>query len=219
MKFKKLKIIGKRPPRAIEKHSLYFELKDACDSRRCPICLLLNQKEQQHIESIFYEHVNDSKVREKFREAQGLCSDHVKLFLKYGDALGLAIFANDLVYHFIETSNGSFESSICPLCQSNAQTETRLVQAFVDYLALDEFWQAVENSVGLCQWHLRLIGQLSPDKELKLKLLNFQKEKLAEHQALLESFIEKNNFTVPHEDTTDAEAQSYQLVWKLLRIG
>lgn len=218
MKFKPLKIFGKRQRGKIEKHSLYFELADACASKNCPICFLLEKKERQYIESIFYEYVNDPALRSQLRQSQGLCAAHVQLFLALGDALGLAIFADDLVRHFIETDVSSNKPSTCMLCQSNAQTETRLVSALVDYLAFDEFWLALETSVGLCLRHFRLVDRSISTDELKSRLLNFEKQKLAGHQKLLTAFIEKNNFTTPHEAVTDAEAESYPLVWRLLRV-
>jgi hypothetical protein len=191
-------------------------MQDASSSKRCPICFILEKKERGHIESIFYEHVNDPIVRKNFRVSQGLCAVHVDLFLKYGDALGLAIFADDLLCQLIESEESKFERSHCLLCQEKAPTEARLVEAFFDYLKLDEFWQALECSVGLCLRHWRLLDQFAPDKKLKSRLLDFQKQKLVQHQELLASFIEKNNFTVPHDEITAAEAQSYQLVWSLL---
>lgn len=192
-------------------------MQDACSSQRCPICFLLDKKEKGHIESIFYEHVNDPMVRKIFRGSQGLCVRHVDLFLKYGDALGLAIYANDLLRQLIESEESKFERSDCLLCEEKASIEARLLEAFVDYLKLDEFWQALEGSVGLCQRHWRLLDQFASDKKLKSRLMDFQKQKLAQHQTLLSYFIEKNNFTIPHDEITAAEAQSYQLVWSLLK--
>lgn len=103
MKFRRLKNIGNPRPQAIEKHSLYFEMQDAFSSQRYPICFLLDKKEKQYMESIFYEHVKDTMVRKKFRASQVLCAGHVDQLLNYGDALGLAIFANDLVCQLIES--------------------------------------------------------------------------------------------------------------------
>lgn len=216
MKFRKLKVFGKNRYQPIEKHVLYFEMKDANSSGQCPICFLLDKKERQHIASIFYEHVTDPEVREMLRKAKGLCTTHVNLFLKYGDALGLAIFANDVVCHLIETNMRHIESTSCPFCQFNDQIETRLGLAFTEYLVLDEFWKTLENSVGLCLKHYHSIYQLTSDQQLKLRLLNFQKGKFAQHQALLASFIEKNNYTVPHDEITNDEARNYQFVWNLL---
>lgn len=218
MKFKPLKIFGKRQQGKIEKHSLYFELTDACGSKNCPICFLLEKKERQSIESIFYEYVNDPALRRQLRQSQGLCAAHVQLFLTLGDALGLAIFADDLVRHFIETDGSGMKLSTCLLCRSNAQTETRLVSAFVDYLAFDDFWLALEKGVGLCLHHWRLIDVSISNDELKSRLLNFEKQKLAGHQRLMASFIEKNNFTTSQEAVTDDEAESYRTVWRLLRM-
>jgi len=216
MKFKKLKIFGKHKDQRIERHSLFFELKDACETNYCPVCFLLNRKERQHIESVFYEHVNDPVIRKKLRKSQGLCQNHVRLFLKYGDALGLTILAQDLVVNLIENQSLKMKPSACPFCLSNEMREERLAQAVVEYLDLNEFWQALEKSVGLCLRHFRLIERLSQKKEAKLKLLNFQKKKFAQQEKLLVSFIRNNNFAVSHDEITDAEAQCYQLVWKLL---
>jgi|GEM_PF-894550 hypothetical protein len=218
MKFKPLKIFGKKQRQSIEKHTLYFELTDACASKNCPVCFLIEKKERQYIESIFYEYVNDPAMRTNLRQSQGLCAAHVNLFLALGDALGLAILADDLVRHFIEADRSSFKPSTCPLCQSKAHTETRVVHACAEYLAVADFWQALENGVGLCLRHWRLIDGSASTDELKSRLLIFEQRKLAQHQALLTAFIEKNNFTTPHEAVTDAEAESYRLLWRLLRV-
>lgn len=204
-------------PQSIEKHSLYYNIKDACESKYCPICFLLDKKERQYIESIFYEYVNDPLLRKKLRDAQGLCQGHVKLFLKYGDAFALAIFANDLVHNFIEDWNEHIKLSECSLCKSFMQNEKRLVDAFVEYLALEKFWQALENSTGLCLQHFYMTYQQCPDKKMKIRLLNWQKQMFSRHKELLGSFIDKNNASCPHDDINVDEGQSYQVVWHLLK--
>lgn len=151
------------------------------------------------------------------RDASGLCQRHVKLFLEQGDAFGLAIFANDLVHNFAERWDEHIKLADCPFCISYNQNEKRLVDAFAEYLVLEEFWHSLENSVGLCLRHFYLIYQRCPDKKMKLKLLNRQKQIFSQHKKLLASFIDKNNATVPHDEITAEEASSYQIVWNLLK--
>ncbi|GBD93182.1 hypothetical protein BMS3Abin05_00765 [bacterium BMS3Abin05] len=201
----------------IEKDNLYFDLEEACKSHQCPVCLLLGKREKRYIDSIFYENVNDPGLRNKFRRAGGLCKSHTKLFLEIGDMLGLTIIAKDLLLQFIENPKAAAGAAECPLCLDYRESERRMIRAFARDLTIEEFWKALDKSVGLCREHFRAILEILSSKTLQTRLIAFEKEKLQTQLVHLNSFIRKNDYRFQEEKITAEESRAIRLVWRFLR--
>ena len=207
--------IGKSQSKKIEKDGLYFDLVDACQPEVCPVCHLLEIRERRYIDSLFYESVNDPGVRERLRQAGGLCDRHAALFLEIGDALGLSIIAKDLLSQWLEVP--SKISAECPLCQTYEESERRVIKAVSGYLGIADFWSALQNSAGFCRRHfVQISGQLS-QKKLRAKLKKFQFEKNQAIIRKLESVIQKNDYRFQTKKITEDEGKAIKIAWNLLK--
>ena len=199
----------------VSKDSLYFDFEEAFHSKACPVCHLLEIRERRYIDSLFYESVNDPGVRERLRRAGGLCERHTALFLEIGDALGLSIVAKDLLSQWLNSSGT--DSSACPLCQTYIESERHMIQAVSGYLRIEDFWSALQNSVGLCRRHFVQISNELSQKDLREKLEQFQSGKIKSLLQKLEQVIQKNDYRFQTEKITEAEGKAIKIAWNLLK--
>jgi hypothetical protein len=75
------------------------ELIAACHEPGCPVCRVLAKRVRNYLDKLFYEHVNDLKLREELRLGRGFCRTHAWMALEMGvgDALGVAIIYHDVL--------------------------------------------------------------------------------------------------------------------------
>jgi len=70
-----------------------------------------------HLDTLFYEQVNDVGLRRKLRDARGFCNWHAWQARKIASsALGVAIIANDLITDENKGESGNAAQTPIPLC-------------------------------------------------------------------------------------------------------
>src|SRR5579863_1343245 len=62
--------------RAPGKHTVYYDLLDACKKGGCPICALALEAVARYLDATIYERVNDPRTRDAVVRARGYCNDH-----------------------------------------------------------------------------------------------------------------------------------------------
>ena len=77
-----------------EKHSPYFNLKDAFKEKHCPICYLARKAVTRYLDSLLYEGVNDHGLRNALRKSNGFCQKHFWQLVSFSDGLGTTILSN-----------------------------------------------------------------------------------------------------------------------------
>jgi hypothetical protein len=77
---------------------------EAIEGHECPICKMLEEKEESYIKEILTELTEDQKFREKFQKSGGFCINHFKKMIlmieKRPELNGISIL--DLLYDLIE---------------------------------------------------------------------------------------------------------------------
>ncbi len=212
----KLNFSGKRKASSPNKEALLFNFRKACQSARCPICELLRLEEQRRLEFLFYENINDPGLRKKFHRAGGLCSGHVEAFLKQGDALGLAILAEDLLGNWIAAVPESAGSG-CPLCRDGLAAEKRIIKGLSRYEKVEEFWAAFRRSAGFCRHHLKRLMREISEEGFRRKIREVQRAILEGHRETLQEFIRKHDYRFREQGITSVEAAAVEMAWRLLR--
>ncbi len=81
----------------MNKHTLYYNLRDAFAEEGCPICRLCSQAVDRYLSHLLYESVNDPGVRWDIRRSQGFCKEHAWQLQRKGDVLGIAIIHQDVI--------------------------------------------------------------------------------------------------------------------------
>jgi hypothetical protein len=85
------------------KHTVYYELLDACTKGGCPICTMALDTAARYLDIVIYENVNDPQTRDAVVAARGYCNDHSwQLRARSGAAFGTALMYRDVLQHVAE---------------------------------------------------------------------------------------------------------------------
>jgi hypothetical protein len=168
---------------ASERSALYFELRDALTAGGCPICRLGQQAADSYLNALIHEGVTDPDLREKLRDARGLCHHHAwRLANRRGSTLGAAIIYHDVTNTLIKLleaqddapASGGLHwpgahrgdmtalarrlgaSAPCPACQLEDSARPRAVKTLLKYLDDPDIAAGYLSAGGLCLPHLQL---------------------------------------------------------------
>lgn len=90
-----------------ERHTPYHELLESLAAEGCAVCRLSRRSVSRYLDSISYESVTDEAVRDKLRDARGLCRRHgVQYLTETRDPLGLAIINRDILGYLLRLLEG-----------------------------------------------------------------------------------------------------------------
>ena len=85
------------------RHTVYFELLDACRRGGCPICTMTLDTVARYLDILIYENVSDPQTRDAVVAARGYCNDHSwQLRATSGAAFGTALMYRDVLQHVVE---------------------------------------------------------------------------------------------------------------------
>lgn len=85
-----------------DKHSVYYDLLDACAKGGCPVCTLTLSAVARYLGAITYEHVNVPEFRDAIVAARGYCNIHSWQLREMRVALGVALMYRDVARNAAE---------------------------------------------------------------------------------------------------------------------
>jgi len=200
------------------KDIVYVLLKESLRGENCPLCYLLVKQKERWLDSLLYEHVNDSVIREKIRRL-GFCTKHLWDILEYSernpvvDGLGISIILQDMLEtelaYLLKTSQVQEKRvSECILCKSLDESEKSYLESFAIWLREKEFSELYKTSSSIfCLNHYKFVFK-GLDEVSRVVLLQIQLTKLEKLNKNLESFIRKFDWNVKEKPTCEeAEAK------------
>jgi hypothetical protein len=166
----------------------------------CVFCKLEQRSIERRFREFFSEFVNDPPARTAWRQARGLCREHVGLAAVLGDALGAAILYADLADQTCERWSapkargwGRPRIEPCLACVAASEASARYCAATAAALERAEVWSALENGPGLCIRHTEAIcATARPQAAARLRAL--ETARLRALQAELEEIIRKHDY-------------------------
>jgi len=199
-----------------EKHTTFFELKDALRENACPICFLAERSATRYIENLLYEKVNDAGVAESLKRSGGFCKEHAWEVLETGEALGIAIIYKRIIDDLLGRLRKSPKSLIrkqCPACSIYDESEIRYLGALNDHW--DELKSLFGKNSGLCVSHFYMaIDQMKENGKLR-ELRSIQIQKLEELSKELGEFSRKYDYRYKDEAWGN-EIDSWQRAIRLI---
>lgn len=215
-----------------------YELRQACKTRGCPVCTLLQRSVARYVEGIFDESMLDPRARKRMVDSLGFCYEHTWQIveLKLSDALGQAILYQDLVRAVLaiiddhgagtgqrlagalslgEDRPGRGSRAECPACRAEGSTLELILVSLAAALREQDFVQEFQQSEGLCLPHLQRLA-LALDRARIAVVLDLQRVRLNGLQAELAEFIRKNDYRF-QDEAIGAEGDSYQRAAEMMR--
>jgi len=194
-----------------EKHSSYYDLKDAFATRHCSICYVARRSVTLYLDDLLYERVTDSGTVESMRSSGGFCEKHFRQLVELQDANGVAALAR----YALESVNRTWSQNpkdvrskkvtkvVCPACKIWNESEQRHAELFLENLNDFPLMLAYENSFGFCIPHFKAIYSKIEDDERKNKLMAIQLKKIESLISELSDFERKHASEHYHEGFSD----------------
>jgi hypothetical protein len=200
----------------MEKHQTYFNLFDALKETGCPICFLSKKIVHKSMDDFLYENVNDPKLRQEIKAAQGFCHRHAWQLQKFGDGFGQAIVYSDLMDTVLKRLKMIDEAvslkeisktmtcpkeakTVCVFCRRQEDAEERYISVFWESFDDAEFSFHYKNSLGLCLPHLALVLKKCRSVKLSKELMAIEVPKFSVLGGELKEFIRKHDYRYSKE--------------------
>lgn len=87
-----------KPPQS-GKHTVYFNMLDACKKGGCPVCTMTLDSVTRYLAAIVYEYINDPRTRDPLVTGRGYCNSHSWQLRTAGASLGAAFVYRDVLRH------------------------------------------------------------------------------------------------------------------------
>ena len=186
----------------------FYDLKELFQQSGCPLCALKSRFEERYLDVLFYENVNDPNVRERIRNQNGFCQEHIQLiFQSRPSVLGISIIYDDLLRHHFQKDERELQETECPLCHAWKEKEQYI------HTTLVKRWNNLKSEWGdrvfFCPVHLK---QYQGEKAIYQEMNKLTKENLKKIGADLSSFIKKFDYRVKKDSITIDESNSWQEV-------
>jgi hypothetical protein len=207
---------------SVDKHMNFFELQKASEKPGCPLCRIVNDREEWYIDNLLFEHVADRGFRALHRAAGGFCSYHSRGLVSFRDGLAVAILSRDILEDRLTT----FEKKKpwqpkgrCPICLERERIE----EEYLSFLAnaedvsnaeVQELKAVIEASEGLCAPHYAglLFTLKGKPRKVPQWLREFHETKYRDLLKRVSQFIEFSAYGRQKEFAGLSEKD--QLVWK-----
>lgn len=145
-----------------DRHTSYFELRDAIAADGCVICRLSARSVRRYLEALSFESVNDYGLRRELRLARGFCGQHAWQVLdEVRDPFGAGIIYRDVLNEcrrLLEAGSiGALRAgAACLACLARDRAAARYVEVLAEHLGERSLSTALVRAGGLCWAHVAL---------------------------------------------------------------
>jgi hypothetical protein len=214
------------PPSPVRgRHVSENRLLEALRGPGCALCALRHEAVDRYLDTLLYEHVNDSGLRQALARSRGFCRDHAWMLIGFGDSLGTALLYRDQVAHALRDvqqaaregrrpgrrlwrGHAASPAAVlrtlrsgapCPACAIALDAETRYLTLLLAALDDPEMRRALERSSFLCLPHLMRALDLARSADQSTALLEMAEGVLRRLHGELTELIRKRDYRFAHE--------------------
>ena len=199
------------------KDMLWHELFDRLHGNDCPVCNLIHDRIVKSMDGFLYEGVNDSGLRKKICESNGLCNYHAHMLMKMGDPLAHALIYTDLLK---EASGKMLAATVkkhslyqtqnkCFYCEQAQDGESAYILAFINAFQNDAFVEKYNREGLLCLPHLELVRNVRNRSDTRCIV----QTTLNKYQSLIDclsEIIRKHDYRFSDEIWTQQEKAAWK---------
>ncbi len=207
----------------------YHELLEAMAAGGCPMCRLARKASDSYLNALIYEGVVDVGVRDKLRNARGLCYRHAwRIARRRGSVLGISIIYSDVVNTLVKTleaqadaparlfsrgqphlAHGLAAGEECPACVLEHDANRRHARTLLRHLDSDDIQAGYVATGGLCLPHFQLTLSHASTGQAKT-LAAWQAEAWRKLRGELDELIRKHDYRFQGETISEDEADSWE---------
>ena len=195
---------------APEKHTTYYNLRDAFERDGCALCGILEKNTIKYFDDLLYEGVNNREINAGLLKSNAYCFRHAQILLDFKDAMVIAMLYQRVIEQLKnriskKTANefirdcGDFEQiqiKNCPACANEKNVIDRYLDAFVDFV--DDFLRMIKGkqTFSFCAGHFIIVlGRLAADNPLKAReFKDIQRDNLEKLFGLLDKLIDSYDY-------------------------
>lgn len=215
------------------KHFSYFRVVEALSGAGCALCRLGGVAANRFLDSLLYEYVNDTGMRQRIVEAHGFCPNHSQALVARHDALGTSILYKAILNHLqaeleappearagwgsrlrdqfrgpSEAAERLAAHQPCPACVQRDDAVRRALTLIAEHEGDAELAAAIAAGDGLCLPHLRLALAELPGRALA-QVLQRQRAVWQALDAELAEALRKHDFRF-RDEAFGAEEDSWR---------
>jgi hypothetical protein len=207
----------------------YHELVEAMEAGGCPMCRLARKASDSYLNALIYEGVIDVGVRDKLRNARGLCYRHAwRIARRRGSVLGVSIIYSDVVNTLVKAleaqadaptrlfsrghpdlARGLAAEEECPACVLEHDANRRHAKTLLRHLDSEEIATGYVATGGLCLPHFQLVLSHASAGQTKT-LAAWQAEAWRKLRGELDELIRKHDYRFREEVVGEDEADSWE---------
>ena len=176
----------------------YHELLEALEQEGCPLCRLSLKAAAAYVDTLLYEMVNDSQLRQRLRRSRGLCHTHAWQMVQPGELVRTLAERGD-AGRGEDLAQALGPLGECPACQHQEEMEELYLAAFLKSVDDSTFWEAYQASAGPCLPHVQALLRLCRNANVQRRLVAAQRAFWERLQGELAEFIRKNDHRFRHE--------------------
>ena len=209
-----------------EKDVLYHELLDALRDEGCAICRLARKASDSYINALLYEGVVDVDLRQKLRDARGLCYVHAwRMANKRGSVLGTAIVYRDVINTLAKALETPAKRSLwggnrnlpasrlaatepCPACRLEEDAVHRAIKTLLKHINDETIAGSYVAAGGLCLPHFTETLAHAGDAATR-HLTEWQTTVYHHLRDELDELIRKHDYRFRGEPITEREAVAW----------
>ncbi len=207
----------------------YHELLEAMAAGGCPMCRLARKASDSYLNALIYEGVVDVGVREKLRNARGLCYRHAwRIARRRGSVLGVSIIYSDVVNTLVKALEAQADAPTrlfsrgqpdlsralaaeedCPACVLEADANRRHARTLLRHLNSEEIQAGYIAAGGLCLLHFQMTLSHASAGQAKT-LAAWQAVAWRTLRGELDELIRKHDYRFRDETVSEEEADSWE---------
>ncbi len=207
-----------------ERHTGYYNLRDAFDSGICPLCNIIEKGIFKYFDDLLYEGVNTKEIADAMSKSKGLCNKHAQILSGFKDALGIAILYQRILeeinytlskknaIHFYKEYKNFKEKQqkYCIGCLKEKEILDRYVDIFINFT--DDFIHLLKQKGNpFCMEHfIYILEKFIDNQTTKIKeIKSIQKDNSEKLNKKLHVLVDSFNYTIKSRELDESDKNSW----------
>jgi len=170
--------------------------KQMVEERRCPVCVIVQNKEFDILSQLQYDVTQDASLRKAIARERGFCDFHFRQFKRIANSETNALLLLALVVEHCSRDLPGHRN--CRICEELVPYEERILTELVALFASDSFREFYWRCSGLCLLHMRNVQDQMALPDVNSWLNEVQRQQLQRDVPALLEMSTRSFFATTH---------------------